>query len=372
MLLVLIVVAVLFLAFSNGANDNFKGVATLFGSGMASYRTALVWATLSTLGGSVLALALAGGLVDTFKGKGLVPDAVTTDARFMFSVGLGAAITVLVATVLGLPVSTTHALTGGLVGAGLLAANGDVRFAALGSSLVVPLMFAPVASLLLAVVLYPVARTVRRQTGVTAQTCVCVGGITEEVMIQTDGTLALVRTGAVVLVASTEECRTRYAGRVAGVEVGLVLDVLHYLSAGAVCFARALNDTPKLVALLIAVQALAPDAGLAAVAVSMAVGGVLGARRVAETMGKKITRMSPGQGLTANLVTALMVLGASRLGLPVSTTHVSVGALFGIATVTGTARTKTIISILFAWITTLPLGAVVAALVYLMAGPIPS
>jgi PiT family inorganic phosphate transporter len=85
-------------------------------------------------------------------------------------------------------------------------------------------------------------------------------------------------------------------------------------------------------------------------------------------MGKKITRMSPGQGLTANLVTALMVFGASRLGLPVSTTHVSVGALFGIGTVTGTARAKTIVSILLAWVTTLPLGAAVAALVYLVAG----
>jgi PiT family inorganic phosphate transporter len=63
-----------------------------------------------------------------------------------------------------------------------------------------------------------------------------------------------------------------------------------------------------------------------------------------------------------------MVLGASRLGLPVSTTHVSVGALFGIGTVTGTARAKTILSILLAWITTLPLGAAVAALVYLAAG----
>jgi PiT family inorganic phosphate transporter len=100
----------------------------------------------------------------------------------------------------------------------------------------------------------------------------------------------------------------------------------------------------------------------------MAVGGILGARRVAETMGKKISRLSPGQGLTANLVTALMVLGASRLGLPVSTTHVSVGALFGIGTVNGTARLRIVLSILAAWVTTLPAGAALAALVYLVLG----
>ncbi len=372
MLLAAIIVAVLFLAFANGANDNFKGVATLFGSGTARYRTALLWATVTTLGGSVLALALASGLVDTFKGKGLVPDAVTTDPRFLLSVGLGAALTVILATVLGLPVSTTHALTGGLVGAGLLAADGAVQFSALGTSFVLPLMFAPVVALLLAIVLYPVVRAVRRGVGVSSRTCVCVGGVIEEATLQPDGSVLLVRTGVVVTVGTGAECRTRYAGRVVGIEVGPALDVVHYLSAGAVCFARALNDTPKLVALLIAARAINPTAGLAAVAVAMAVGGVLAARRVAETMSKRITRMTPGQGLTANLVTTLMVLGASRLGLPVSTTHVSVGALFGIGTVNGTARAKTILSILLAWVTTLPLGAALAALVYLLAGPLAS
>jgi PiT family inorganic phosphate transporter len=180
--------------------------------------------------------------------------------------------------------------------------------------------------------------------------------------------VTLVRTGLVVTVGSDDECRTRYSGHVAGAEVGAVLDAVHYLSAGAVCFARALNDTPKLVAVLLAAGAVHPTAGLAAVAAAMAVGGVLGARRVADTMGKRITRMSPGQGLTANLVTALMVLGASRLGLPVSTTHVSVGALFGIGTVNGTARLRTVLSILLAWVTTLPAGAGLAALVYLALG----
>ena len=66
--LILVAVAVLFLAYSNGANDNFKGVATLFGSGTATYRVALAWATVSTFAGSLLALYLAGGLVASFKG----------------------------------------------------------------------------------------------------------------------------------------------------------------------------------------------------------------------------------------------------------------------------------------------------------------
>src|SRR3954466_16309630 len=92
-----VIVAVLALPGANGANDNFKGVATLFGSGTARYRTALIWATLNPFAGSVLALVLAAGLVDTFKGDRLVPDAVTADSRFLFAVGLGAALTVLLA-----------------------------------------------------------------------------------------------------------------------------------------------------------------------------------------------------------------------------------------------------------------------------------
>ena len=75
--------------------------------------------------------------------------------------------------------------------------------------------------------------------------------------------------------------------------------------------------------------------------------------------------MNPGQGFTANLVTAVLVAGASRFGLPVSTTHVSVGSLFGIGVVNRTARARTIATILLAWVTTLPIGAAFAAGLYL-------
>lgn len=362
--LALIALAVLSLAYSNGANDNFKGVATLFGSGTCTYRQALAWATTTTLAGSLLALALAHGLIDSFKGRGLVPDAVTTQPAFLLAVSLGAALTVLLATWLGLPVSTTHALTGGLVGAGFLAADGDVRFAALGKSFLLPLLFSPLVAVLATVAIYPLFRWTRRRSGVTSTTCVCVGMSYEAVAAQADGRLLRVRTGTFVEAGQTSECVERYQGKVLGLEAGRILDGLHYLTGGAVGFARGLNDAPKIVALLLAGEALAPSLGLFLVAVVMALGGVLNARRVAETMSRRITRMNPGQGFTANLVTAVLVIGASRLGLPVSTTHVSVGSLFGVGVVNGTARMKTVLAILLAWVTTLPLGAALAALVY--------
>lgn len=110
--------AVALLAYSNGANDNFKGVATLFGSGTTGYRTALGWATLTTLAGSCVALFLSGKLVKTFSGRGLAPDTVTRDSSFLLAVGVGAALTVLLATWRGWPVSTTHVSCGALFGLG--------------------------------------------------------------------------------------------------------------------------------------------------------------------------------------------------------------------------------------------------------------
>jgi PiT family inorganic phosphate transporter len=78
-------------------------------------------------------------------------------------------------------------------------------------------------------------------------------------------------------------------------------------------------------------------------------------------MSHRITAMNHGQGFTANLVTSVIVIGASRLGMPVSTTHVSCGALFGIGAVAGRAHWQTIGKIFAAWVTTLPLGAALGA-----------
>ncbi len=361
---VVLVLAVLFLAYSNGANDNFKGVATLLGSGTTDYRRALAWATGTTAAGSLLALVLARGLVDTFKGKGLVPDAVVAQPAFLLAVSLGAALTIIVATWTGIPVSTTHALTGGLVGAGFLAAGGAVRFAALGTQFVVPLLCGPLVALVATVALYPLFRWGRRACGVTSQSCLCVGTAFEEVAPRPDGGLMLVRTGTVIVAGEVRHCVERYQGTMLGVRAGPLVDGLHYLSGGAVGFARGLNDTPKIVALLLAGDGLGATPSLLLVALVMAAGGVPSARRVAETMSRNITRMNAGQGLTANLVTALMVAGASRFGLPLSTTHVAVGSLFGIGVVRGTARWKMVLTIVLAWVTTLPCAAALAAAVY--------
>jgi PiT family inorganic phosphate transporter len=81
-------------------------------------------------------------------------------------------------------------------------------------------------------------------------------------------------------------------------------------------------------------------------------------------MSLEITGLNETQGFAANLVTSLLVLTASKLGLPVSTTHVACGSLFGIGAATGGGRRNTIVTILGAWLVTLPAAAATAGLVH--------
>jgi len=97
----------------------------------------------------------------------------------------------------------------------------------------------------------------------------------------------------------------------------------------------------------------------------MAVGGLLHGDRVARTMSTDITSLNPGQGFASSTVAGLLVLVATPLELPVSTTHVTCGALFGIGAVTGQARWKVVGQILTAWVTTLPVAAALGAALYL-------
>jgi inorganic phosphate transporter, PiT family len=367
MLITFLFLAVCFLAYSNGANDNFKGVASLYGSRTCSYRTALTWGTIATFVGGLAAVFVAGALLKKFSGKGLVPDELTASPHFLLAVGYGAGATVLLATFLGFPISTTHALTGALVGAGLVATHGlGVQYSALGKSFVLPLLVSPALAVATGAGIYLLFRFARLQAGVTKQMCVC-AGVEERVVAlpQPGGLFAAQSLSTVTFTAAEQEtCRQRYAGRALGVDAGKLLDGLHFLSAGAVSFARGMNDTPKIAALLLVASAFDVRGALAAVAIAMAIGAFLSARKVAHTMSQKISDMNPGQGFAANLSTALLVTTASYHGLPVSTTHVSVGSLLGMGIVTRQVKWAPVTKVLLSWVITLPCGALFAALMY--------
>lgn len=344
----LLIAVALFLAFGNGANDNFKGFATVWGSDALSYRQALILATLATLAGSLLSLYLAHGLVQQFSGKGLLPSLVIDTPRFIASVGLGAALTVVIATRAGLPISTTHALLGGLVGAGLAASPGELQLGRLGHTFALPLLLSPV---LAAVLGWLAWRLLLRQA---ENDCACV---IPAPLAAAPSRVALQRLAAPQLViASGRQCDQLEAPLVR-LAIPRLLDHLHIFSASLICFARAVNDTPKLAALLVAAHMLNAQTSIAMIAAVMALGGLLLSRRVAETMSRRVTRMDSTQGLSANLITATLVLGASQFGLPVSTTHVSVGAIAGVGAGADTLNTSALRSILLSWVATLPMAA---------------
>src|SRR6266571_2046770 len=116
MIFALLFLATCFLAYSNGANDNFKGVASLFGSRTCNYRTAISWATITTFAGSITSIFLAQTLLKKFSAKSVMPDHFAGSEYFLLAVAIGAGLTVIVATLTGLPISTTHALTGAIIG----------------------------------------------------------------------------------------------------------------------------------------------------------------------------------------------------------------------------------------------------------------
>lgn len=367
---IFLLISTLFLAYANGANDNFKGVATLYGSYSLGYRGALLLGTTATFLGGLASILVATGLIKMFSGAGVVPAEVASLPTFLAAISSATAATIILATVLGLPVSTTHGLTGAIIGAGLVFVGPHLNLALLGKTFALPLIVSPVVAVVLTMLFYGLMHQVSQRTGLKRETCVCVDGskLTAVVNLQpvpagAEGfaTAFSHDDGKLITVTSAEQCVEKYGGRVLGLRVQQVTDAAHIASAAAVSFARGLNDTPKMLALLLAAQVLDLRFGAVAIVVAMAIGGLLNARKVAQTMGRGISRMNDGQALSANLVTAFLVIVASRLGMPVSTTQVSVGAIAGIGLLNGTANKKMMSGILASWLMTLPIAAVLGA-----------
>ena len=349
----LILVGALFVGFSNGANDNFKGFATVWGSHSLSYRRALLLATFATVAGGLASVVLAHGLVQQFSGKGLVPAGIVANPAFVAAVAIGAAATVIAATRIGMPVSTTHALLGALVGASVGLGATSIKWGVLGGSFVLPLVASPLLAAILGIAVYSLVTRFRAQAD-----CACV--VEDPQLAQLAAMAAIAGPELPSLVCGRAEQCDAMPGVTARLEIPAALDTVHVLSASAICFARAVNDTPKLAALLIAASVVGPQGSAALIAVAMGVGGFLLARRVAETMSLRISRLDHAQGISANLITAILVIFASKWGLPVSTTHVSVGSISGVGARARTLDWAALRAVLLSWVATLPFAAAAA------------
>jgi len=330
---------VAFLAYANGSNDNSKGIATLVGYGAASERVALIYATLATLVGAMVSFYFSHGLLKKFS-TGLFTDGTLLEPRFFVAVLIGSIAWVAFATHTGLPVSTTHAILGSLLGAGLVTFSHDkILWAKLESGFLLPLILSPLlAAAIVYLLAWPIAAAVRKPR------------------IEVETVVEVVQSSAGVAVATAAETRVVTSRTANGV---------HWFSAGLISFARGWNDTPKIAALsLLALPAGKTEIVFLIVAIAMAAGAIISGRKVLTTLSKKLTPLPLLESLTASLSTAVLVCLASWEGLPVSTTHVSTGAIIGggLKNDPQAVQWKKVTEVVLSWIITLPAAALIAAL----------
>ncbi|MCP9447706.1 MAG: inorganic phosphate transporter [Nitrospira sp.] len=360
---------VLALAYANGSNDVSKAVATLVGSGVTDYTTALLWGTVWTVAGAATAAFIGHAMVRTFSG-----DLVQADMMFqpaaVLSILTGTIVWILFASHTGLPVSTTHALTGAIVGAGVTALPPEALiWPAIAKRIALPLLLSPLLALTVSYLLHPGVQRLAAQLG---NTCLC-PPLASRAFVTVNahgGTKPLLHTTTFSqpVVAIPSHCeRAGLQGLVLG------LDTVHWLSSGLASFARGMNDAPKIVAMLLlgSLSPLWPDGAspivwFGGVALAMGLGSYLGGVRVTTMLAERVTTMNHTEGLSANLTTSSLVLLSGIMGLPVSTTHVSSSAIIGIGFRNGvrTIQWHTVRNMVLAWIITLPVSACLAGFSY--------
>ena len=350
-------VLTIILAAANGANDVSKGVATLVASGLASVRVAIAWGIATTAAGGLLAAFASQGLVQIFSGAGIV-NGTPAVGPFFLAVAVGAVLWLAVATAMGLPVSTTHSLFGALIGVALMHQGAHaVAWHVAATKVVAPLLLSPILSAALVLAVLP---AVRRGFARFGSACVCVE---ETQAANLSGCAAASVTAPTPAVVAAPKCDENSIVRLRAA------DTMHWLSSGAVSFFRGMNDVPKIVAVGLA-GAVATGMSVVSVYLAVAIAmscGALAGQRVLRTLAFKVTRMEPDTGLAANAVTAMLGGAASGWSLPVSTTHVSSGAIFGIGASRQSALDwSSVREIASAWAITLPASALLAGIAFVV------
>src|SRR3954463_13501527 len=324
LLVALIIVAFAF-DYLNGLHDAANSIATVVGTRLISPVAAVGFAAFFNFAAYFLALRWPAlhNVADTI-GKGLIDKDLMTPA-VVFGALIGAMFWNVVTWVKGIPSSSSHALVGGIVGAGVAHAGfPSIQWIGLNKTLV-------------AIVLSPV--------------------------------LGLVLTLAIMLVTSW----LGYPASARGAE--RTFRVLHLFSAGSYSLGHGLNDAQKTMGIITVLlystgylhgHFAVPNWVALCCYVAMGVGTLSGGWRIIETMGTRITKLNQHQGFSASLGGSVMLFAASYLGIPVSTTHTITGCVIG----AGAARRASAVnwgiarSVMVAWVITIPASATVAALFY--------
>lgn len=315
----LIAVALLF-DFLNGLHDAANSIATIVSTRVLRPQFAVFWAAFFNF----VAFMVFGLHVAQTIGTGIIDPAIV-DAQVIFAALVGAIVWNLVTWALGIPSSSSHALIGGLFGAGVAKAGLSAAVWSGLSKTVIAIVLSPLVGFLFAMML-------------------------------------------VAIVSWASARSTPFA-------VDRAFRILQFASASLYSLGHGGNDAQKtmgIIAVLLYSQGqlggefFVPFWVVLSCQAAMAMGTLMGGWRIVRTMGLRITKLTPMQGFCAETGGAATLFMATFLGVPVSTTHTITGAIVGV----GAARRLSAVrwnvasSIVYAWVITMPASAIVAALTW--------
>lgn len=330
-LMILVVVFSLVFDYINGFHDTANAIATVVSTRVMSPRIAILMAA---------GLNLLGALVAAEVAKTIAKDILThpqmATQPMVLAAVVGAIVWNLITWRFGIPSSSSHALIGGLIGAALshqIPTHGNVNivhWSGVTNKVLLPLVLSPVAGFFVGYLL-------------------------------------------MTLIA-------RFCGHMSASRAGRAFRSLQIFSAATMAFSHGLNDAQKsmgiitlaLVANGYLVKPEVPAWVKLACAIAMALGTSAGGWRIIKTMGHKIIRLEPVNGFAAETAGATVILVASKFGMPVSTTHVIAGSIFGVGSSKrlSAVRWQVASSMVTAWVVTIPAAALVSAVAYWIITPL--
>jgi PiT family inorganic phosphate transporter len=326
-LLVGLIIVALAFDFLNGLHDAANAIATVVATRLLKPVTAVAFAAFFNFAAYFLALAIPElhRVADTI-GKGLIDKDLVTPA-VVFGALVGAMFWNVVTWLKGIPSSSSHALVGGLIGAGVAHAGlTGIQWTGLNKTLI-------------AIVLSP--------------------------------TLGMMLAMFIMLVTSWMGVRATAAG------AERTFRVLHLMSSATYSIGHGLNDAQKTMGIIAVLlystgymkgEFHVPHWVALSCYIAIGLGTLSGGWRIIETMGTRITKLSQHQGFSASTSGSVMLVTASYFGIPVSTTHTITGCVIG----AGAARRASAVrwqvagNVATAWLITIPASATVAALFYLV------
>ncbi len=323
-LLVSLIGIALVFDFLNGLHDAANSIATIVSTRVLSPRYAVAWAAFFNF----IAFAVFGLHVASTIGTGIISPGAISD-QVIFGALMGAIVWNIVTWLAGIPSSSSHALIGGLVGAGVCKAGWNVvQWAGLGKT-VAAIVLSPATGFVLALVL--------------------------------------------VLMVSWMFVRAT------PLKVDKIFRHVQFVSASAYSLGHGGNDAQKTMGIIAALLFAHGMSGgsfhvpfwvVLSCQAAMALGTLFGGWRIVRTMGSRITRLSPMQGVCAETAGSLTLFAATWMGIPVSTTHTITGAIIGVGAARRVSAVRWIVAkdIVVAWVVTMPAAGLIAAGFYFLAG----